>query len=87
MRQVLISASLTGSFVVYALTINLFDSLLMFLLFGILPDGTEQLTPNQMLMMYLMIALGITSYVALPLVQDLARRYVSASRAKTSASA
>jgi hypothetical protein len=52
MRQLTIVLSLIGSFVVYALVVNLFDALFMFLLFGVLPGRSEQLSANQMLTIY-----------------------------------
>ncbi len=52
MRQLLTFLNLTGSFIVLALTIDLFDTMFMFLLFGILPNRSESLSANQMLIIY-----------------------------------
>jgi hypothetical protein len=49
MRQATIVLSLAGSFMLYALTVNLFDTIFMFVLFGILPSRTEPLSADQML--------------------------------------
>ena len=52
MRQTLIIASLVGSTVIFALVIDLFDTLFMFLLFGILPGQGQRLSANEMLTIY-----------------------------------
>ena len=52
MRQVIIGLSLLVSFVIFALTVQLFDVLVMFLLFGILPGQARPLSANQMLAIY-----------------------------------
>jgi hypothetical protein len=52
MRQVVVWLSLTGSALVFALTIDLFDVMVMFLLFGILPGRIEPLSADQMLAIY-----------------------------------
>ncbi len=52
MRQLLTFLNLFGSFIVLALTIDLFDTMFMFLLFGVLPNRSEPLSANQMLMIY-----------------------------------
>lgn len=52
MRQAIIFLSLLGSFTVFALTVQLFDILVMFLLFGILPGQATPLSANQMLVIY-----------------------------------
>lgn len=64
MRQVIIVLSLTGSFMVLATVINLFDTLIMFLLFGILPDRTTPLSANQMLMIYGSATLVVAVYAS-----------------------
>ncbi len=52
MRQLLTYLNIFGSFIVLALTIDLFDTMFMFLLFGVLPNRSEPLSANQMLMIY-----------------------------------
>ena len=52
MRQAIIWLNLTGSFIVFALTIQLFDVVVMFLLFGIIPGRIEPLSADQMLAIY-----------------------------------
>jgi hypothetical protein len=52
MRKLIISTCLAGSFFIFAAVINLYDALFMFLLFGILPGRDEQLSANQMLVLY-----------------------------------
>jgi hypothetical protein len=51
-RKLIISTCLVGSFVIFAAVINLYDAMFMFLLFGILPGRDEQLSANQMLVLY-----------------------------------
>lgn len=53
MRQATTILSLLGSFIIFALTVNLFETSVMFVLFGILPDGSQRLSANQMLTIYL----------------------------------
>lgn len=63
MREFIILASLIGSAVVFVLTINLPEHLLMFVLFGILPGENTMLTPLQMQQFWftiVMIILGAT---------------------------
>ncbi len=62
MRQGVIIASLIGSFLVFALTIDLFDTLFMFVLFGIIPGRVEPLSANQMLLIYAVASLGTIAY-------------------------
>lgn len=62
MRQLTVAVSLTGSFIIYALVVNLFDALFMFLLFGVLPGRTEQLSANHMLTIYCGATLLIVTY-------------------------
>ena len=52
MRQAITVISLLGSFMVFALTIDLFDSLFMFVLFGVVPGRAEPIAANQMLSIY-----------------------------------
>ena len=52
MRQVVVWSSLIGSAFVLALTVELFDNMVMFLLFGILPGRVEPLSADQMLLIY-----------------------------------
>lgn len=62
MRQGVIIANLTGSFIVFALTIDLFDTLFMFVLFGIVPGRTEPLSANQMLFIYSAASIVTVAY-------------------------
>lgn len=71
MRQAIITFNLIGSFVIYALSIDLFDNLIMFLLFGIVPGKNEQLSANQMLLLYTIAAVAVTVYYARPSLANL----------------
>ncbi|MES2876334.1 MAG: hypothetical protein V4678_02565 [Patescibacteria group bacterium] len=62
MRQLFIVFSLIGSFIVFSLTINLFDTMFMFLLFGILPGRAEPLSANHMLTIYSVATTGVIGY-------------------------
>lgn len=62
MRQTAIATSLLGSFVLFALTINLFDTLVMFLLFGILPGQDTPVSANQMLAIYAGATVIVVTY-------------------------
>ena len=62
MRQFVIYGSLFGSLTILMLTINLFDTLLMFIFFGIVPNSTQQLSANQMLTVHGSIALLLAAY-------------------------
>lgn len=73
MRQVIVSLSLIGSFMVLALTIDLFDSLVMFLLFGILPGRVDPLSANQMLGIYATASVLVGGYALRPAVGNLFR--------------
>jgi len=66
MRQLIIAFSLTGSFALFALVTNLFDTAVMFLLFGILPGQTEPLSANQMLAIYATASVFVSLYALRP---------------------
>lgn len=63
MRQFVIYASLCGSLTILMLTVNLFDTLLMFIFFGIVPNSDQQLSANQMLTVHGGIAGLLTAFV------------------------
>lgn len=52
MRQVVTTLSLVGSFVIFALTIDLFGQVVMFALFGFVPGRSEPLSADQMIGIY-----------------------------------
>lgn len=62
MRQLIIAFSLIGSFVVYAAVVDLFDTLVMFLLFGILPGRSEPISANHMLSIYTFASIAVLVY-------------------------
>ena len=62
MRQLIIALNLLGSFILLALTIDLFDTLFMFALFGILPGQAEPLSANQMLTIYAAASIFVFIY-------------------------
>ena len=65
MREFIISASLIGSLLIYALVINVSEMLIMFTLFGIVPGSEKVLTPLQMQQVWLTIAiLAVVSFAA-----------------------
>jgi len=66
MRQLIIAFSLTGSFSLCARVTNLFDTAVMFLLFGILPGQTEPLSANQMLAIYATASVFVSLYALRP---------------------
>ena len=59
MRQMVIGLSLLGSLLIFALTVDLFDTIVLFLLFGILPGRTAPLSPDQMLTIYAVISVFV----------------------------
>jgi hypothetical protein len=73
MRQVVVWMSLAGSAFILALTINLFDGLFMFLLFGILPGRVEPLSADQMLAIYGMATASVCVYALRSTLQSLVR--------------
>lgn len=52
MRRAITMINLIGSFIVFGLTIGLFDTLVMFLLFGLIPGRDVALSATQMLTFY-----------------------------------
>lgn len=62
MRQILICLNLTGCFVVYALSIDLFENAVLFLLFGILPGREQPVPATEMLAVYAGAALLVLGY-------------------------
>lgn len=62
MRQIIITTSLIGSLAIFALTIDLFEHVVMFALFGFIPGRSEPLSANQMLAIYSFATLCATSY-------------------------
>ena len=62
MRQLIISLNLIGSFAVFAVVTDLFEQMLMFILFGFVPGLAEPLTANQMLGIYGLATAGVTAY-------------------------
>jgi hypothetical protein len=73
MRQAVICMSLIGSFIVFALTIDLLNSIFMFLLFGILPGREEPLSANHMLAIYALATVFVFAYATRTTVQSLLR--------------
>lgn len=87
MRQAIITLCLFGSFIVFALTVNLFDTLVMFILFGILPNDTTRVSPDQMLLIHGGSALVITLYALRRSVRTGAKLVVRAFARKTAQTA
>ncbi len=59
MRRAVIYSCLIGWLVIFCLTINLFESVTMFLLFGVVPWSQAALSAQSMLVFYYTIALAI----------------------------
>lgn len=59
MRQMIIGLSLLGSLLIFALTVDLFDMIVLFLLFGILPGRTAPLSPDHMLTIYAVVSVFV----------------------------
>lgn len=62
MRRTLIITSLLGSLVIFALTIDLFDAIFMFVFFGVTPFRAEPIPAVQMLLVYSLTASVIIVY-------------------------
>jgi hypothetical protein len=62
MRRLLIAGSLAGSFVVFALSIDLFDALFMFVFFGVTPLRAEPIPALEMLMVYSVAGFVVITY-------------------------
>ncbi len=63
MRQAITIFSLFGSFVIFALTVNLFETVVMLLLFGVLPDRSEPISANVMLSVYVASGTLVFGYI------------------------
>ncbi len=59
MRRAVIYSCLIGWLVIFCLTINLFESVTMFLLFGVVPWSQAALSAQSMLVFYYTTALAI----------------------------
>jgi hypothetical protein len=62
MRRLVIIASLVGSLTVFALSIDLFDALFMFIFFGVIPGRVEPLPAFEMLMVYSIAGLIVVTF-------------------------
>lgn len=71
MRQIIIGLNLLGSFVIFAMTINLFETTVMFLLFGILPSSVQPVDATHMLIVYVWSGIAVLWYVLHPLVRGI----------------
>ncbi|MBC7512631.1 hypothetical protein H7142_03165 [Candidatus Saccharibacteria bacterium] len=65
MRQAIIIISLIGSFTVFATTVSLLESSVMFLLFGVVPGRTEAIPASVMLTVYSVAGVLVLSYIVL----------------------
>ena len=63
MRESVIITSLIGSFVIFSLSVDLFSTLFMFVLFGILPGQSQPLSASSMLSVYSFAAGTVSLYV------------------------
>lgn len=77
MRQVIITFSLLGSFIIFASTVQLFDVVVMFLLFGIVPGHHEPISARIMLIGYAAAAVGTMGYILRAKVPVLAQKLTS----------
>lgn len=59
MRRVIIGSCLIGQLIIFCLTANLFESLTMFLLFGVVPWQQTALSPQIMLGFYYVAASAV----------------------------
>lgn len=59
MRRAIIYSSLVGQLVIFCLASNIFESITMFLLFGVVPWQTSPLSPQIMLSFYYLAASSI----------------------------
>ena len=71
MRRQIIIANLTGSFAVFSLASGLFDHVLMFILFGLLPGRSEPLPASTMLVLWTFLFSGICASWLSPCVNRL----------------
>lgn len=62
MRRMLIIASLAGSLIVFALSVNLFDTLFMFIFFGVVPFKSEPIPADEMLLVYIVAGAFVLAY-------------------------
>ena len=62
MRTSIIIASLIGSFLVFSASTDLFNSLFMLVLFGVVPGSNVPLPADQMLTIYALCASVIVAY-------------------------
>ena len=62
MRQIVIGLCLLGSLLIFALTVDLFDTIVLFLLFGILPGRTAPLSPDHMLSIYAVVSVFVIGF-------------------------
>ena len=62
MRQLIIASSLIGSFLIFSMVVNLLVTLVMFLLFGILPGRPEPVSANNMLAIYTAATIVVAGY-------------------------
>lgn len=62
MRRFIIIASLAGSFLIFALTIDLFDAIFMFVFFGVLPFKATPIPATEMLAIYSLAGVAVVAY-------------------------
>lgn len=77
MRNSLIFLSLFGSFIIFSMTINLFEVALLFVLFGIVPNSDIVISANRMLVLFGATTLFIGLYVAHTQLSGIVKRFVS----------
>lgn len=73
MRRLLIIASLAGSITIFALSIDLFDSLFMFVLFGVVPFKAQPIPATEMMLIYSLAGLAVLTYAFRGSLQSLLR--------------
>lgn len=73
MRRMLIISSLTGSLIIFALTIDFFDAVFMFVFFGVVPFKAQPIPAIEMLLIYSLAGIAVLTYALRGSVQNLLR--------------
>lgn len=82
MRRHVIIASLAGSLAIFLQTINFFESVVMFLLFGIVPWQIDPLSPHLMLALYYLLFATVALVIFRKHVTSVIRSQVANSQAQ-----
>jgi hypothetical protein len=80
MRESLIISSIVGSFIIFCLSIDFFDALIMFVLFGVLPGQVSPLSASSMLVIYTSAATVVGMYALRGSVSMVVQAFASRAR-------